>query len=77
MLVQTRIFDLCDDNYQDLSKLAQAMEIPERQICRIREHKRQINQQFIAGAIKAFPTYQLDELFYFASDAPDTAESRL
>jgi hypothetical protein len=77
MLLQTKVFDLCDDNYEDLSRLAQAMEIPERQICRIREDKRQINEQFIAGAIKAFPTYHLDELFYFASDTPDTAECRL
>ena len=77
MLLQTNIFNLCDDNYKDLSKLAKAMEIPEKQVCRTREQKRQINQQFIAGAIKAFPTYHLDELFYFAPDTSDTDVSRL
>ena len=63
MQLQTRIFDLCDKNYNDLSELAQAMEISESQIDRIKEHRYQINQRFITGAIKAFPTYKIDELF--------------
>ena len=74
MQLQTRIFDLCDKNYNDLSELAQAMEISESQIDRIKEHRYQINQRFITGAIKAFPTYKIDELFYFAPDIPDISE---
>jgi hypothetical protein len=77
MQLQTRIFDLCDEKYRDLSELARAMEIPESQIDRIRECKYQINQRFIAAAIKAFPDHKLDELFYFAPDIPDSPERDL
>jgi hypothetical protein len=34
------------------------------QVYRVREGKRSINQKFIIGAKKAFPSYGLDELFY-------------
>jgi transcriptional regulator with XRE-family HTH domain len=73
MIVKTRIFELRDDNYGNLSELARAMGISVSQIYRIRQGKRSINQKFIVGAIKAFPRYKLDELFYLA---PESLEMR-
>ena len=68
MIVRTRVFDLCDAHYCNLAELAQTMGISVSQIYRIRQGKRNINQKFIVGAIKAFPQYKLDELFYLAPD---------
>ena len=68
MIIKTRIFNLCDHNYQNLSELAHAMELSISQVYRVREGKRSINHKFIIGAKKAFPNYNLDELFYFDSD---------
>ena len=72
MIVKTRIFDLADGNYKNLSELAKAMGISVSQIYRIRQGKRNINQQFIVGAIKVFPHYRLDQLFYWASANEDS-----
>ena len=66
MLLETRIFELCNEKYKKLSELAQAMEISVSQIYRVRQGKYDINQEFIVGAIKAFPEYGFGELFYFA-----------
>jgi transcriptional regulator with XRE-family HTH domain len=74
MIVKTRIFELRDGNYGNLSELARAMGISVSQIYRIRQGRRNINQKFIVGAIKAFPRYKLDELFYLA---PESLEMRL
>jgi len=52
------------------------MEISVSQIYRVREGKRHINQKFIIGAIKAFPQYKLDDLFYFASELTTGPSSR-
>ena len=68
MIVKTRIFELLDGKYKNLSDLAQAMGISVSQIYRIRQGKRNINQKFIIGALKVFPQYKLDELFYLAPD---------
>jgi transcriptional regulator with XRE-family HTH domain len=68
MIVRTRIFELRNGNYKNLSQLAQAMGISVSQIYRVREGKRSINQKFIIGAIKAFPECRLDELFYLAPE---------
>ena len=70
MIVKTRVFELCDRHYKNLSELAQAMEISVSQIYRVREGTRNINQKFIVGAIKAFPGYRFDDLFYFALESP-------
>ena len=53
--------------YKNLSELAQAMEIPVSQIYRVRQGKCSINQKLIIGAIKAFPEYDIGDLFYFTS----------
>ena len=65
MILKTRVFELCPERYGNLSELAQAMEISVSQVYRVREGKRQINQKFFIGAIRAFPEYKLDDLFYF------------
>jgi len=67
MIIKTRIFELRNGNYRNLSELAQAMEISISQIYRVRESKRSINQKFIVGAIKAFPKHKFEDLFYLAS----------
>ena len=64
MIIQTRIFELCDGRYRNLSELAYAMELSVSQVYRVREGQRGINQKFIIGAKKAFPEYTLDGLFY-------------
>ena len=68
MIVRTRIFELCDGRYHNLSELAMAMGISVSQIYRVREGKRRINQKFIVGAIKAFPEHRLEELFYLVPE---------
>ena len=68
MIIKTRIFELCHQRYGNLSELAQAMAISVSQIYRVREGKRHINQKFIIGAVKAFPEYKLDDLFYLADE---------
>jgi len=71
MIVWTRIFELADGSYKNLSELAKTMGISVSQIYRVREGKRRINQKFIVGAIKAFPNHKLDELFYLSSEPED------
>jgi len=67
-MVRTKVFDLSHRGYRNLSELAKAMGISVSQIYRVKEGKRHINQKFIIGAVKAFPGYRLDELFYLTPD---------
>jgi len=71
MIIKTRIFDLCNGQYRNLTELAYAMELSVSQVYRVREGKRSINQKFIVGAKRAFPHYQLDELFYLDFETSD------
>jgi len=71
MIVKTRVFELCDSDYRNLSELARAMGISTSQIYRVQNGERKINQKFIVGAVQAFPQYRLDELFYLAPDDGD------
>jgi hypothetical protein len=68
MIIKTRIFELCNGKYRNLTELAEAMGISGSQVYRVREGKRPINQKFIVGAMKAFPSRKFDELFYLAHD---------
>ena len=68
MIVKTRIFKLSRNNYKNLSELAHAMGISVSQVYRVRQGKRNINQQFIVGAVKAFPEYRFENLFYLAPE---------
>ena len=68
MIIKTRIFQLCDGKYRNLSELAKDMGLSVSQVYRVREGKRSINQKFLIGAKKVFPNYRLDELFYLDDD---------
>ncbi len=63
MLIKTRIFELYYGNYKNLSTLAQVMEISVSQLYRVQEGKRNINQKFIVGAMKAFRHANLMSFF--------------
>ena len=64
MRLNTRVFELYKRKYGSLPELARAMGISVGYIYKVRQGKRSINQKFIIGAIKAFPGYKLDDLFY-------------
>jgi hypothetical protein len=68
MIIRTRIFELCDGRYCNLSEMAHAMGLSASQVYRVREGKRRINQKFIVGVKKAFPNYRLDDLFYLVDE---------
>lgn len=68
MKIKTRVFEIYLSKYDNLTALAQAMELSPSYISRVRNGKRSINEKFIIGAKKAFSEYKLDELFYFESD---------
>ena len=70
MILKTRVFTLCVRNYKNLSELARAMELSVSQVYRVLEGKRNINRKFIIGAMKAFPGYKFDDLFYFVAETP-------
>jgi len=70
MIIKTRIFEISNHKYNNLSELAYVMGISVSQIYRVKEGKRQINQKFIIGAKKAFPDQKLDDLFYLAPELP-------
>ncbi len=76
MIVRTRVFELYNGKYNNLSELAKAMGISVSQVYRVRQGKRNINQKFLLGAIKAFPGYRFDDLFYFASESPTVISNR-
>ena len=67
MIIRTRVFEMANDRYRNLSALAGAMGLSVSQVYRVREGKRGINEKFIIGAKKAFPASRLDELFYFTN----------
>jgi hypothetical protein len=67
MIIKTRVFEMANGRYENLSVLARAMGLSVSQVYRVREGKRGINEKFIIGAKKAFPDSRLDELFYFHS----------
>jgi len=73
MRLKTRIFEL--NRYKNLSELAWAMGISVSQIYRVQEGKRKINEKFIIGAIRAFPEYKFDDLFYLDSTPPMPANN--
>jgi len=64
MKIKTRLFEIGEGRYKNLTKLAEAMDISVGYLYKVRQGKRNINQKFIVGATKAFPGYNLDGLFY-------------
>jgi len=70
MIIKTRVYELAEGKYQNLSDLAKAMGLSISQVYRVRLGKRGINEKFIIGAKRAFPDRNLEELFYFHSGSP-------
>jgi len=71
MKLQTRVFELYNQKYNNIAELAQAMRISEQQLYRVRRGDRGINEKFIIGAVKAFPRYKLDDLFYVVKEGKE------
>jgi hypothetical protein len=72
MIIKTRVFEMANDRYRNLSSLAVAMGLSVSQLYRVRDGKRGINEKFIIGAKRAFPNSRLDELFYFVTGQPSS-----
>jgi len=68
MKLKTRVFELWNGKYRNLVELAQTMGISNDLIYRVRKGERGIHERFIIGAMKAFPGYKLDDLFYVSED---------
>jgi len=66
--LKTRVFELCNGRYQSLSELIQVMGISYGLYYRVKRGERGINGRFIIGALKAFPEYKLEDLFYVSED---------
>jgi len=73
--LNTRLFELYKGRYGSLPKLAQAMGVSHHLIYRVRDGKRGIGRRFIIGAIKAFPEYNLGDLFYVDSEGQPVKSS--
>ena len=71
MIIRTNVFELWDGDHGNLSELAQAMGLSVSQVYRVQDGKRNINQKFITGAIRAFPEHKLDDLFYLDPERSD------
>ena len=67
MLLKTQIFELCPGKYQNLRELAQAMGISLSQVYGVKHGQHGIGEEFIIGALKAFPEYGIGDLFYFTA----------
>ena len=74
MIIKTRVFEFSEGKYENLSELARTMGISVSQIHRVKTGRRNITQKFITGAVKAFPQYKLDELFYLALEPVEKAK---
>ena len=68
MKLKTRVFELGNSKYANLTELARAMGISVGHIYHVRKGERPFNEKFITGAIKAFSGHKLDDLFYIAPD---------
>jgi hypothetical protein len=64
MKLETRVFDLYQERYGNLTAMAGAMGISVSQVYRVRQGKRPISEKFITGTVRAFPEYRLDDLFH-------------
>lgn len=74
MKLKTRVFELSKGKFKNVKELALAMGIPRHIIYRVRKGERPINQTFIIGALKAFPGYKLDDLFYAIPDGSEVTD---
>jgi len=75
MTLNTKVFELYKGNHKNLLELARAIGISRSQIYRVKQGTRGINQGFIIGATKAFPEYNLDDLFYVDAEGQPVKSS--
>ena len=75
--LNTRVFELYKGKYRSLPELARVMGMSTGQIYKVRQGKRGINRKFIIGAAKAFPGYNLDDLFYVDESQPVKSSNKL
>lgn len=68
MKLETRVFEVYNVRYTNLHEVAQAMGMNPRQIYRVRQGKCGISEKFIIRALRAFPGYALNDLFYVVPD---------
>ncbi len=66
--LKTKVFELDNRRYRNLSELARAMGMSASHIYRVRRGDRRISEKFIIGAMKTFPEFGFEDLFYFASE---------
>jgi len=76
MQLKTKVFELSNGKYAKLSDLAQAMGVSLTQVYRVRRGKSDIGEKFIIGALKGFPGYKFDDLFYVAQGEAEITDSR-
>ncbi len=74
--LKTKVFELGSGRYGNLSQMAQAMGMSASHIYRVRRGERRISEKFIIGAMKAFPEYEFNDLFYFASEGERVSSRR-
>ena len=60
--LRTRLFDM--EEGRDMRKLPRLVGLSLSQLYRLRERKRRIGEQFIVGALTAFPGRKFEDLFY-------------
>jgi len=65
--MKTRVFEFCNGKYANINELAQAIGLSVSQVYRVRQGRRPISVKFIIGALKAFPGYKFEDLFYIDS----------
>jgi hypothetical protein len=68
MDIRTKIFELGRGKYRTLPVLARSMGLSANQVYRVWKGELGIDQEFIIGAIKAFPECHLGDLFYITAD---------
>ncbi|MBA7608678.1 hypothetical protein ES703_15859 [subsurface metagenome] len=62
--MKTRVFEFYNGKHTNLNGLAQSMGLSVSQVYRVRQGSHRISVKFIIGALKAFPGYKFDDLFY-------------
>jgi len=76
MQLKTRVFELSKGKFKSIKELALAMGVPEQIVYRVNKGECPVNETFITGALKAFPGYKLDDLFYVVPDGTEVVDRR-
>jgi excisionase family DNA binding protein len=71
MKLETRVFELCKGKYKNIKELARNMGVSWQYVYQVRQGRRGPSQKFVVGAVKAFPEYKLDDLFYVVPDGDE------